>query len=88
MARTTPVLLALYSIVTVIAAHRLGTNTMPVRTAAWYRNEAATFSDTMALVRRWWWGQDHVSMAHTEADVVNIPRSLIERLTAALCYAA
>jgi hypothetical protein len=35
MARTTPVVLALYSIVTVIAAHRLGTNTIPVRTAAW-----------------------------------------------------
>lgn len=51
-ARTTPVLLALDSIVTWIAAHRLGTHTMPVRTAAGYRQEAATCADTMALVRR------------------------------------
>jgi hypothetical protein len=46
-------LLALYSIVTPIATHRLDTNTMPVRTAAWSRKEAATFSDTIALLRRW-----------------------------------
>jgi hypothetical protein len=58
-ARTTPVLLALYSIVTLIAAHLPDTNTMPVRAAAWYRKEAATFSDTIALVRRWLWAQDH-----------------------------
>jgi hypothetical protein len=51
-ARTTPVLWALYAIVTLIAAHLLGTNTMPVRTAAWYRNAAATFSDPIALGRR------------------------------------
>jgi hypothetical protein len=88
MARTTPVLLALYSIVTLIAAHLLGTNTMPVRTAAWYRKEAATFSDTMALVRRWLWSLDHFSMSPTEADVVKIPRSLFERFTDALCDAA
>jgi hypothetical protein len=87
-ARTTPVLLALYSIVTLIAAHLLATNTMPVRTAAWYRKEAATFSDTIALVRRWLWAQDHFLMSQTEADAVKIPRSLLDRLTDALCYAA
>jgi hypothetical protein len=87
-ARTTPALLALYSIVTLIAAHLLGTDTMPVRTAAWYRKEAATFSDTIALVRRWLWCQNHFSMSEAGADVVKIPRSLFERFTDALCYAA
>jgi len=87
-ARTTPALLALYLIVTLIAAHLLGTNAMPVRTAAWYRKEAATFSDTIALVRRWLWCQDHFSMSDAGADVVKIPRSFFERFTDALCYAA
>jgi hypothetical protein len=87
-ARTTPALLALYAIVTLIAAHLLGTDTMPVRTAAWYRKEAATFSDTIALVRRWLWCQNHFSMSEAGADVVKIPRSLFERFTDALCYAA
>lgn len=87
-ARTTPVLLALYALVTLSAAQLLGTNPMPVRTAAWYRQEAATVSDTMALVRRGLWSQNHLSMSPTEADVVKIPRSLFERFTDALCYAA
>ena len=52
-ARTTPALFALYAMVTLMAAHLMGTHTMPVRTAAWYRKEYATFADTLALVRRW-----------------------------------
>jgi hypothetical protein len=72
-ARTTPVLLALYSIVTLIAAHLLGTNTMPVRTAAWYRKEAATFSDTIALVRRWLWGHDRFSIDFIKVCRVSWP---------------
>jgi hypothetical protein len=87
-ARTTPALFALYSIVTMMAAHLLGTSTMPVRTAAWYRKEAATFSDTIALVRRWLWCQDHCLLSDAEADVVKIPRSLFDRFTDALCDAA
>jgi hypothetical protein len=88
MARTTPALLALYSIVTLMAAHLLGPNTMPVRTAAWYRKEPATFSDTIALVRRCLWSHCHFSTSGTEAEVVKIPRALFERFTDALCYAA
>jgi hypothetical protein len=72
---TAPVLLALYSLVTLIAAHRLGTHTIPARTAAWDRHEAATCSDAMAVVRRWFWAQAHCSLSQSEDDVVNIPRS-------------
>ena len=35
-ARTTPALLALYSMVTLMAAYLGGTHAIPVRTAAWY----------------------------------------------------
>ena len=87
MARTTPAWLALYSSVTLMAAHRLGPNTMPVRTAAWYRKEQPTFSDTIALVRRCAWSHCHFSTSRTEAEVVKIPRALFERFTDALCYA-
>jgi hypothetical protein len=87
-ARTTPALLALYSLVTLMAAHLLGTHPMPVRTAAWYREAHATFSDTIALVRQCLWRQCHFSTSQAEADVVKIPRALFERFTDALCYAA
>jgi hypothetical protein len=86
--RTTPALLALYSLVTLMAARLLGTHPMPVRTAAWYRKAPATFSDTMALVRQCLWRQCHCSMSQAEADVVKIPRALFERVTDTLCSAA
>lgn len=88
IARTTPALLALYSIVTLIAAHLIGTNLMPVRTTAWYDKESATFSDTIALVRRCLWSQVPFSTSDAGAEVVKIPRALLECFTDALCYAA
>jgi hypothetical protein len=87
-ARTMPAWLALYSLVTLMAAHLIGTHPMPVRTAAWYCKANASFSPPSALVRPCWWRQCHFSTAQAEADVVKIPRSLFERLTDALCYAA
>jgi hypothetical protein len=80
-ARTTPALLALYAMVTMMAAHQIGTNPRPVRTAAWYHKAHATFSDTIALVRQYLWRQCHVSTSQAEADVVKIPRSLFDRFT-------
>jgi hypothetical protein len=87
-ARTTPALFALYSVVTLMAAHLIGTHPMPVRAAAWYRKAHATFSDTIALVRHSLWHQCHFSMSQGRTDVVKIPRRLYERLTETLCYAA
>ena len=88
IARTTPVLLALFSIVTLMASRLSGGGEVPVREAAWYRKEQATFSDTIALVRRALWSDCHFSMSGAKADVVKLPRSLFERFTDALCYAA
>jgi len=88
IARTTPALLALYSMVSLMATHLIGTNTMPVRTAAWYDKAHATFSDTIAVVRHCLWPQCHFSTSQAEADVVKIPRVLFERFTDVLCYAA
>ena len=88
VARTTPSLFGLYSIVTLIAAHLIRDKHAPVRTAAWYPKQQATFSDTIALVRRCLWRAEAFSTSGANADVVKIPRSLYERFTDALCYAA
>jgi hypothetical protein len=87
-ARTTPALLALDAMVTMMAAHLIGTNPMPGRTAAWYHKAPATFSDPIALVRQCLWRQCHCSTSQAAADVVKIPRALFDRFTDALCYAA
>jgi hypothetical protein len=88
VARTTPSLFGLYSIVTLMAAHLIGDKHAPVRTAAWYPKQQATFSETIALVRRCLWSAEHFSTSGAHADVVKVPRSLYERFTDALCYAA
>ena len=86
--RSTPILFALFSLVTLLANTLLKDQTKIVRTAAWYAKEQPTFSDALALVRRCGWSSCHFQMSHLEADIVKIPRSLLERLIDAVCYAA
>lgn len=88
IARTTPLLLGLYSLITLVAQQMLGGNPLAPRTAAWYAKPQATFSDTIALVRSRLWTDCHFSMSPPRADLLKIPCSLLERLTDTLCYAA
>jgi hypothetical protein len=88
IARTTPCLLGLYSLVTLLAGRLLDGQPLPARRAAWYSKERATFSDTIALVRRHFWSHQHFQMSAEKADMIKVPRSLVERLTETLCYAA
>jgi hypothetical protein len=39
-------------------------------------------------VRRSWWNADHCAISGTRLEIVKIPRSLFDRVTDALCYAA
>ena len=55
IARTTPVLFGLFSIVTLLADRLARGGTLPVRQAAWYRKPRATFSDAIALERERLW---------------------------------
>jgi hypothetical protein len=71
-----------------MATRLIGDQEAPVRMSTWYQKQQATFSDTMALVRRYLWGVDHFPLSHAPTDVVNIPPSLLERFTDALCDAA
>lgn len=88
IARTTPALFALYSLVTLLVAHLIERQELSVRRAAWYAKESATFSDTIAMVRRYLWSHTYFSMSGKKADMIKVPRSLLERLTDTLCYAA
>jgi hypothetical protein len=65
IARTTPVLLALFSLVTLIAQQRLTAQAMPIRCSAWYRKTHPTFSDALALVRRSLWDAQLFSMSRS-----------------------
>jgi hypothetical protein len=88
IARTTPALLGLYSIVTLTAHLLIEKGITTVRRMAWYRKTRPTFSDALALVRRQLWDHLHFSMSHQETDMINIPRALFERFIDAVCYPA
>ena len=87
IARTTPALLSLYSIVTLTAHLLIDKGVTCVRSTAWYEKTSPTFSDAMALVRRQLWEHIHFSTSQQETDLIKIPRALLERFTEALCSA-
>ena len=89
VARTTPVLLALFSVVTLLAHHHYSEQPEPfVRQAAWYVKRLPTFSDALATVRQQLWGEVGFRTSRSETDSVKVDRAVLERMTDALCYAA
>jgi hypothetical protein len=86
--RTTPALLGLYSLVALMAHGVFQVEGQFIRTAAWYAKERPTFSDALAVIRSELWGACHFSMSASAGEMVKIPRSLFERLTDTVCYAA
>jgi hypothetical protein len=85
--RATPALLGLFSLVTLLARPYLAVGG-GVRRAAWYRKPRPTFADALAWVRRRLGGQAAFCTSVCAADVVKVPRAVVDRLTEALCYAA
>ena len=88
IARATPALVSLDSIMTLTAHLLIEKGATCVRSTAWYGKTRPTFSDAIALVRRQLWEHIHFSTSQQETDLMKIPRALLERFTEALCYAA
>jgi hypothetical protein len=85
--RTTPALLGLFSLITLLA-HRLTENKpFPVRSAAWYVKSEPTFSDAIALVRRHLWTKMKFTNSPSDTGLVEIPASVLHGLVDSLCYA-
>ena len=55
IARTTPALLGLFSLVVLLADRLQPDGKIPILTTAWYKKTEATFSDCLALVRKHLW---------------------------------
>ena len=81
-------LLALFSVVTLLATRLVCHGRLPVRTAAWYAKPTPTFSDALATVRAHWGRWQRVRPSTREADMVKLPRHVVRRLSEAACYAA
>jgi hypothetical protein len=87
IARTTPALLGLFSLVTLWAEGMLDGDVLPRRTA-WYPKPQPTFSDALAVVRYRLWISAALSTSPDHDEVAKIPRDLLERLTQVACFPA
>jgi hypothetical protein len=86
IARTTPALLALFSIVTLLAYNLTHNKAFPVRSSAWSDKKEATFSDALALVRRVIWTKIKFNQSPQAPDLVLIPPAILQGLGDAMCY--
>jgi hypothetical protein len=88
IARTTPVLLGLFSLVALAAREFLGDGLLLTRQTAWYAKPLPTFADTLAVVRQHLWPVVLSNTSSPNDKVVQIPRVLLERLTDTLAFVA
>jgi DDE superfamily endonuclease len=88
IARTTPVLLALFSLVTVLALQLSQGGQIPVPTTAWYHKVEPTFVDCLALVRRHLWRARYLVNSAPQAEFVQFPREAFDLLLTGLPSAA
>jgi hypothetical protein len=88
VARVTPCLLALFSVVALLAT-RLDPRARPaVRTAAWYRKRHPTFADTLAAVRRQFWHEQGLPLSWCRSEATKLRPALRHGIAYALCHAA
>jgi hypothetical protein len=88
IARTTPALMALFSLVTLMAHPSLLREQRPLRQASWYLKLQPTFADAIACVRRQIWLSQDFVMSSPKPHRAELIRPLHEHLVEALCYAA
>jgi hypothetical protein len=88
IARSTPILLSLFSLVTLLASRLKVRQRIPILSSSWYHKPVPTFSDAIAAVRRHLWAHANLFISPTTTHNEKSIPPLIELLSEALCYAA
>jgi hypothetical protein len=88
IARTTPCLLGLFSIVTLLASRLDDRARIAVSTSAWYHKQRPTFADSLAAVRRAIWSEQGFAVSRQSVNAAKLPPALREGIAYALCHAA
>jgi hypothetical protein len=87
--RTTPALLGVLSLITLFAHDRMAQAAGAFRRqAARYHKRLPTFADALAIVRKELWASATSYGSPAQTDTIKVSRAFVERLTAAVCYAA
>jgi hypothetical protein len=88
IARTTPALLGLFSLITLWANELYATHAPAPRTASWYPKPLPTFSDALAAVRQELWTPRNFETSSQQLDIAKCSESTLNRLINVACYAA
>jgi DDE superfamily endonuclease len=75
IARTTPVLLGLFSLVCLMAYRLLDIMRLPLQATAWYLKQEATFSDVLAFIRRAIWAGKYLDNSSSHPDQIIFHRT-------------
>jgi hypothetical protein len=75
--RTTPCLLGLFSLVSLIFVERARRHSIRVRCTAWYTTTGPTFSDALATVRRLFWSETGFQHCPQHEAFRKLPRPII-----------
>ena len=73
IARTTPCLLGLFSLVVLLTKQLQPEGKIPVLSTAWYKKSEVTFSDCLALVRKHLWRSIYYVNSAPQSDLVYFP---------------
>lgn len=86
--RTTPVLLGLFSVVTLAAARCHEQGLLSAEPTAWYAKGEPTFSDCLRVVRQRIWRARIGRGSAERADLIQLPREMVDALIHSLASAA
>ena len=87
IARTTPALFGLYSLITVLAHNLAQRGKVLTRQTAWYTKPAPTFSDALAAVRCELWRCPTFQTSKSNRNIAKLPSAIFKRFADALGYA-
>jgi hypothetical protein len=89
IARTTPCLMALFSLVCLFAIEMLKTQALPILSTTWYNKKSeATFSDILAFVKRSIWAENYFNDSPFDGEYMKIKPEQWESLLDQLARAA
>ena len=86
IARTTPILMGLFSWITLLAHQSQTDGILPIRQASWYAKSLPTFSDAIALVRSRIWHHWGFCISTPNPDMQKLRPDLLKRLFETVCY--
>jgi hypothetical protein len=86
--RTSPILLGLFSLITILANSLACDGKLPISSSSWYRKSWPSFADAISLVRQQYWRLPNFLISSVDTEVVKIPVPIFHRLSIALCWAA